>query len=461
MAHITNKLRGLVAAFVAVFAALALVPGVTGTGQIILNFTEGTLPEDLYSIEVYQVATIELSDSGNNTTELVEADGMDGAVKVWGDNDAPTATEAKNVADKATTAMIYEGATITADGNTVTISNLPAGVYYINVPDSTDYAYQNMIASVEPYRGDNGQWEIGPKEGVEDAVATITVKCVEQGFEKTIVVNGAETDHKFAVGDTITYRIDFNVTANMAEFWIEDDLTGADFQSGTVALHVGENTYTLDDDLFSVVTEGLSDNVDFKFTLNSDGVKTVVAGGGKAYITYDAEINDDATLDTGVDNVAKSSENGSSTANQDFAQIQVKKYEKGDQGKLLEGAKFGLYSSDDNELIAEEVTDSNGLATFDAILDPEQTYYVQEISAPSGYQLNDAKFTVKADPEDGQFKLLVGEITQVGIENMPSGKDQGLTLPTTGGAGTVALTAAGVVLVAGAAAFIVRSRKQN
>ena len=34
MAHITNKLRGLVAAFVAVFAALALVPGVASAAPI-------------------------------------------------------------------------------------------------------------------------------------------------------------------------------------------------------------------------------------------------------------------------------------------------------------------------------------------------------------------------------------------------------------------------------------------
>ena len=41
------------------------------------------------------------------------------------------------------------------------------------------------------------------------------------------------------------------------------------------------------------------------------------------------------------------------------------------------------------------------------------------------------------------------------------GPGEGIELPVTGGAGTVALTAAGVVLVAGAAAFIVRSRKEN
>ena len=47
------------------------------------------------------------------------------------------------------------------------------------------------------------------------------------------------------------------------------------------------------------------------------------------------------------------------------------------------------------------------------------------------------------------------------VKNDKGDKDQGIGLPETGGMGTVALTAAGVVLVAGAAAFIVRSRKQN
>ena len=47
------------------------------------------------------------------------------------------------------------------------------------------------------------------------------------------------------------------------------------------------------------------------------------------------------------------------------------------------------------------------------------------------------------------------------IGDVVNTKDDTIELPTTGGAGTVALTAAGVVLVAGAAAFIVRSRKEN
>ena len=61
-----------------------------------------------------------------------------------------------------------------------------------------------------------------------------------------------------------------------------------------------------------------------------------------------------------------------------------------DTGKPLAGAKFGLYQN--GELIAEAVTDENGIAEFLNI--PYGDYEIRETAAPDGYKLNDKTFTV-------------------------------------------------------------------
>lgn len=259
---------------------------------------------------------------------------------------------------------------------------------------------------------------------------------------------------------SLKYEITFNVTPNMAEFWIEDSLTGADFVDGSVVLHIGEDTYTLDSGLFTAVK---TSDTSFKFTLNANGIDRVLENGSsEAKIAYTATVNEDASLATGVTNIAESSESGSDEAKQEFGGIKVYKYDS-ETTKALQGAVFGLYSNEScSEEIARATTGNDGVATFNVMLDLEKTYWVKEISAPAGYKLNGTVYEVQpAGTEDAERALVAGEYIQVEVPNTPSDYNEGIDLPQTGGMGTVALTAAGVVLVAGAAAFIIRSRKEN
>ena len=476
MAHIKNRLRGLLVAFVALVAALAIVPGVaqadpwltdgtpTGKGSIVLEFGEGELPEpaDASTIKVYKVADIRLKADDTNVTEIAVDDQTTGdlydAVVEWADSDTPTAAEAKAVVDLADTSTPFADANISVAGNNVTISNLPAGVYYIEVVDSETYAYQNMIAAVEPARGENNTWVIGEEANNTE---TIPVKCVEQGFDKTIKADSTGDDKYYTIGDKIDYVITFNVTDNMAEFWIEDVLTGADFDSTSFKLNIDGTPHGVPSPLFTLKTtaDDTFENVDatFRFELTEAGIDAVVNAGGSATLTYTASVNDDATLGEGVYNVANSSEGGHKDVRLDVAGVQVKKYEKGSEGKLLEGAEFALYNSQNVE-IDLQTTDSDGMLTFDVLLDPDETYFIKETKAPAGYKLDTNTYSVG---KDGTVKLVAFNNVVVEVPNIPSDYHEGIALPQTGGAGTVALTAAGVVIVAGAAAFIVRSRKEN
>ncbi len=75
---------------------------------------------------------------------------------------------------------------------------------------------------------------------------------------------------------------------------------------------------------------------------------------------------------------------------------------KGDDGQSLQGAKFALYENCENGIVSNPVTingveetaisDVNGNVSFEDI--PVGTYYMQEIEAPSGYQIDDTVYKV-------------------------------------------------------------------
>ena len=74
-----------------------------------------------------------------------------------------------------------------------------------------------------------------------------------------------------------------------------------------------------------------------------------------------------------------------------------------------EGFTFGLYNDTDihyangtllaDSLIAEGITDADGILTFEGNL-PHGRYYIRELAAPEGWKLNTETFTVELNPKD-------------------------------------------------------------
>lgn len=473
MAHIKNRLRGLLVAFVALVAALAIVPGVaqaeptSWTGGETKTITVSNLqPGDV--VTLYKVADVQLN--GDNTTTLVVQTGFEqGTVDAY--LNAAGSETAQDVWEDRGDATPFGTPATVQDGQTsVTFSNVDPGLYLVDVvPADESVTYQPTIVAMSPVAVEGTiEWTF------DDAY--IDLKKTTETLDKKITGGAVEVNADGSlgyamVGDEVTFQVTFEINANQSEFVLTDTMsTGLTFTGAEdVVLYKNgqpvpaESVYTVDgnegDQSFTVT-------FDAEWLLEKSSNGTSV-NAGTYTIEYKGLITPAATLDGVTNTVTSTNNTDGDTVTVDFVGFGIVKY--GDANKnnnydegeeLLSGAEFALYYDEacENPVYKKDGTTQvtlktvNGEASTDAdtLLEPG-TYYLEETAAPSGYQIVTNPIEIKVNAEGGTFY----------IPNVASTKHEGIELPTTGGMGTVALTAAGVVIVAGAAAFIVRSRKEN
>ena len=135
--------------------------------------------------------------------------------------------------------------------------------------------------------------------------------------------------------------------------------------------------------------------------------------------------------------------------------------------KLLPGAIYGLYSADERK-IAEGTTDENGLFTFatnvrlNIIFNEETPYYVQELAAPDGYNLDTKRhwfcFTggdIQEEYYEKAYKVDLDGMMFCGLdeEENPNNNiitvedEKSIILPETGGCGKFIYIATGLLFI--------------
>ncbi len=478
MAHIKNRLRGLLVAFVALVAALAIVPGVaqaeptSWTGGETKTITVSNLqPGDV--VTLYKVADVKLN--GDNTTTLVVQTGFEqGTVDAYLDAEGADAVKAaaEDVWEDRDDATPFGTAATVQDGQTsVTFRNVDAGLYLVHVaPADESVTYQPTIVAMSPLAVEGTTDWTFDDAYIDLKKSTTTLDKKITGGAVQYEENGGKLGYAM-VGDEVTFQVTFEINANQSEFVLTDTMsTGLTFTGAEDVVLYKNGERVPAEGVYTVAgNEG-----DQSFTVTFDAVwlqekssNGTSVNAGTYTIEYKGLITSDATLDGVTNTVISTNNTDGDTVTVDFVGFDIVKY--GDANKnntyeegedLLSGAEFALYYDEAGERPVYKkdgttqvtLTTVGGKASTDAdtLLEPG-TYYLKETAAPSGYQIVANPIKIKVTAEGGTFY----------IPNVASTDHEGIQLPTTGGAGTVALTAAGVVIVAGAAAFIVRSRKEN
>lgn len=445
------------AAATAGLLALSMVPtaalaesGSKYTSDITVN---GLQPGD--TVIAYEVVD-SIVDSNNNKTTVTDL------------TDYPETNEAlANYVHGLTLQQIQSASkstltqTVATGESSVTFQNADDGAWLIVVtPASGDesYIYQNIVVNNDAkVKANSTDYEANPQK--VDAKKTDEKNNAHKKID----------NEKVQVGETHTFTVTFAVpnyatAATKRKLVITDAPTN--WKDDTSSIKIVNSQAT---------TEALTLGTDYTVTASTDGNGFTI-NFTESYLnahpnqnltlTYDAQLTSADATDGSASNTV--SINGASDT------VSEKTYgfwfEKVDASKeALAGAEFTLYDSDGNEVkdasanTLKSTSDANGYVYFSGLKDGA-TYTVKETKVPAGkQQAKDFTVTIAAASAN-EDNPATTDVTETNYQKSGQADDKVVdadqgSLPTTGGAGTIGLTVAGVVFVAGGATLILRARK--
>lgn len=388
---------------------------------------------------------------------------------------------------------------LTVSGKTASVSGLTMGVYLVTATGGTA-VYRPTVAMITPEES-NGSWTIAEN-------AQVGLKSSPVSLVKTITaVNGASDkvepkDGKRAVagiGDTVSYKLEVDVpeypSQSVSRIFTITDTMPAGLTLQTDGIKVADQAGTE-----ITIPTGLITATERMLTINLDN-SDLITGKTKLVVTYDAQLNDSATIGTegNVNTAALTYTNnpyGTVPADTDFAAkaravsgsdntktfmdtatvytfgIEVAKVAKGTKTGL-QGAVFELKLKDTMRKIGftgsggTYTKAADGTAALTTGTDGKLilkglapgTYKLKETKAPAGYVLSagETEITI-ADtdfngiPDSKEQSTTDTTTTQTtekdnGLVSITVENTKGFTLPRTGGIGTVLFSMIGIVLM--------------
>lgn len=474
MAATVRKVRGLFVALFALCVALTALPSVafaayaTQTGEITIS---GVSPED--KVDIYRVVDYTYNNNNTVTWDFTHNFGIDRNSYAGANSDAM-----KGYADQMATYVLNKDdsvqptktETVATGSSSVTFNNMDDGEYLVIVTPAagTTKIYQNAIVKLEPTQAvEGGNWslanggvdmtlksddeppvdkKINGKEGpVSDYAEGQSVPFTITSAVPTYPSNAI--NQRFAISDTMSTGLALNddITVTIPKQGDEPQditLTAGNDYTLTPAQYVGGQTFEIVFDYDQIAQyAGRQIVVSYSATLLDDAVSIE---NNQATVEFARDPNTENSFET-KDDEEKLYTYTVSVVKQDA-----------DTHVPLQNATFDLHKGTaEGDVVGTLTTGQDGTASIDGLA--AGTYYLVETDAPEGYQLDATPIEVRIEAstdENATAADLVYNVPTITNTKTPA-------LPVTGGAGTVAVTAAGVVLVAGAAMLIVRARKNN
>ncbi|MBU5421267.1 SpaH/EbpB family LPXTG-anchored major pilin [Cellulomonas hominis] len=481
--YVKTRFRGGVLRAVAVTAAGVLVAlgGAAGAGAVSPSASRPVIdPDASGSLTIHKYVTpdedLDLPSDGMDHGELTGLDPLPDVTftvkQVLGyDLTTNAGWAAASTLDPDTAAEgdfgVVREVTTTAAGTAVA-TGLPVGVYLVTetvYPAGTTPANPFLITVPLTNPTNDAEWVYDVHVYPKNAVTTAT---------KTVDDSSA-----VSVGDTVTWTIlaDIPDVAVIDGYKITDRLdTKLDHVSTAVTL---ENGGTLDAGDYQLGFDPTTRTVTVLFTPSGlgtlvehsrDRVQVVIT----TTVNAIGEIANEALVFPNLPSFEiEPGEPGGPTVTPEveskWGNVTLLKVAE-DGGALLPGAEFAVYLSRADAVsgtgaIRSGTTGADGSLTFTGLrysgwadgasVAPGeagyQSYWIVETKAPDGFELLAAPIEVVVDSGD--------QLVDYTIENVAT--NAGFTLPLTGGTGTVVITAAGLLLLTGAALLAFRARRRE
>ncbi len=388
----------------------------------------------------------------------------------WKENASAADFAAKAIAFATANSIANDGQK-TADSSTVAFIGLDLGYYLV-------------------------QSDLGALCSLDTTMPHVTIK--EKNSEPTVEKKVKE-DSTGAFGETndadIGQTVDFETTITVVDgqpkgYVLHDTMSAGLTFNGKVEVKIGNRTLKADTD-YTLVTADLNDGCTFEVRFVDGQLKP----NDVVTVTYSATVNEKAVIGgEGNPNTTKLSyTDGSTTTKKDTPEsktytyvweFDVLKYTMKDSTETsLAGAKFVLYKTVDGKNYYVKVT--NGKVTgwtetkaegtvFETPDDGSftisgldaDTYYLEEVEAPAGYNKLAAPVkvtitaTINATTNVGTATVTYGE-NSTSTDTVKIENKTGVELPSTGGVGTTIFYVIGGLLMAVAVVLLVTKKKMS
>lgn len=443
-----------------------------------------------YTFSFFKIANLNLTTGEYSCTITDKA--LEDAVKgTYSDAKSQQIITACDNLYKTDKAAFGTAATTISFSSTVTEATATVtdpGLYYVYCTSKPAKVtgVQSSLASLPYFDGKNYVSVDQTEYNLAEKVSTSSVS-VDKTADKTYVGDNNKTvtytltastagsiDNqlkKYAIVDTMDEGLTFNENSVVVKYdGAVDALTlGTDYSIEKNYTYTGKNGVATA--TFAVVFESATlESKDFY------DAKTVV-------VTYTADLNEKAKLNTAIRNTDglvygndsdTNFEPGKTSPDVFTYGMKVVKVNGNDTTQKLAKAKFQIFTDpeaktpltvkvDDKNVNVVAETGANGEATFvlegtttTFKFDATQTYYAKEIAAPTGYNLNSSVFTVSIDKsKEYTFVGNIADGDNVAVANYP------VTVPKTGGMGTMMFYVGGAALIAcaGVLLFVLKRKK--